>query len=121
MQHGGDAIQKLFAGLDIAAGDVAPGDCEAKGGTRLCGGPSSGGVAGDAVTALTAMALGDVEGDGAQSPPKLLAEIAVSRPDASDDWTEDLDGFDGDTECVELMTGGGGRFGLHAPPPAKEA
>jgi hypothetical protein len=71
------------------------------------------------MTALTAVALGDVERDGAQSPAKLLTEIAVSRPDASDDWPEDLDGFDGDTEGMEPMTGGGGRFGLHAHPQRK--
>ena len=77
--------------------------------------------ASDPVTALVAVALGDVECDGAESPAKLLAEIAVSRPDASDDRPEDLDGLDGDPERVEPMTVGGRRFGLHAHPQRKEA
>ncbi len=62
---------------------------------------------GDAVTTLTAIALGDVEGDGAQRPAKLLTEIAISGPDSSNDGPEHLDGFDGDTESVEPMTAGG--------------
>jgi hypothetical protein len=31
MQHGGDAIEQFFAGLDVARADVTPGDREAKG------------------------------------------------------------------------------------------
>jgi hypothetical protein len=63
------------------------------------------------------ISLRRVERDRAERASELLSEITVVTPDASDDGSEDLDGFDSDVEDLKL-----GRGCLACMPfPAKEA
>ena len=66
VEHGRDAVEQLLARLDRERFDVAPSDRRTQPGSCLAVGASSGGEARDAMTALAAVAFGDVEDNRAE-------------------------------------------------------
>jgi hypothetical protein len=113
VKHGRDAVEPRFASLDVLWLYVAPGDRDPERSPRLCVRARRGREACNTVPALAAIALGGVERNRAQGASDLFREISIVTLDVSDDWSEDLDGFDRDVEDLKREAG---RFGLHALP-----
>jgi len=85
VEHGRDAIEECFTGLDVLGLHVAPGDGHPERGARLGVGARRGREARDAVPTLASIALADVERDGAESRAKLLCKVPVTTLDARHD------------------------------------
>jgi hypothetical protein len=65
------------------------------------------------MASLTVISLGHVERHRAERSTKLVREVPIIASDASNDGSEDSDGFDSEFEDLKRREG---RFGLHAPP-----
>ena len=101
VKHRRDSIEQLLARLNLAGERVAPRDRHAPCGAGLGSGACGGGQAADAMTTLASMALGEVERNRAERGAKLIAQVTIVAPDASDGGSENLDGVDGEIENVE--------------------
>ena len=107
-QHRAHAIEERVAVRDVRGGDVAPRDGDSQRRPSFLVRAERGRKSREPMTGATTAAFRKIQSDRGESTTKLLAEIPIVLPNASNERTKESDGPNRNIESLK------GRFRLHA-------